>query len=338
MVCINNMKKQMEDLFKKYIHSVLNPDEFSKLSDFLSDKTHDAAVNHEVKTLWEKQLSSGGALPETNKVLIGKIMQAIQMEEMKVAQKKIRIIHWGLRIAAVLIIGLLISTVFLFQKSRQTEIPGYVQTISIPMGAKTSFTLPDGSKVWLNSGSTLSFPSRFEENRPVTLAGEAFFEVVKNGLPFKVSTPYGHVEVMGTSFNVNATEGSDFETTLVSGSVKVTGKDEREVTLVPGQQARLSGNRMQVQQVETELFTSWIEGKLIFRKEYLPAVVKRLERWYNVKIELSDDTRLQKIWYTGTLEMESFPEVLDLLKVTASIDYTYNENTRIIKITYKLPK
>jgi transmembrane sensor len=325
----------MEDLFKKYIHSVLNPDEFSKLSDFLSDKTHDATLNHVVKTMWEKQLSGDKGLPEANKVLIGKIMQSIQMDEIKIAQKKLKFVNLGLRIAAILIMGLLITTAFLFQKSRQPEIPNYVQTISIPMGAKTNFSLPDGSTVWLNSGSTLSFPSRFEKNRPVKLMGEAYFEVVKNGLPFKVSTPYGQVEVTGTSFNVNASEGSGFETTLVSGSVKVTGMDDREVTLLPGQQAKLSGDRIQVQYVETDLFTSWKEGRLIFRKEYLPAVAERLGQWYNVKIELDDDPRLQKIWYTGTLEMESFPEVLDLLKVTASIDYTYNEKTRIIKITYK---
>jgi ferric-dicitrate binding protein FerR (iron transport regulator) len=92
---------------------------------------------------------------------------------------------------------------------------------------------------------------------------------------------------------------------------------------------------MVVSEVQTDLFTSWKEGKLIFRDEELPLVAKRLERWYNVKIELEEDSRLASLRYNGTLEMESFSEVLQLLKVTAPIDYSYNEKTRTIKITYK---
>jgi ferric-dicitrate binding protein FerR (iron transport regulator) len=116
----------------------------------------------------------------------------------------------------------------------------------------------------------------------------------------------------------------------------VRGKNNSdEVALQPGQQANISENKIIVGNVETELFTSWKEGKLIFRDEQLPLVAKRLERWYNVKIELAGDKRLTEIRYNGTLEMESFSEVLQLLKVTAPIDYTYNEKTRTINITYK---
>jgi ferric-dicitrate binding protein FerR (iron transport regulator) len=83
------------------------------------------------------------------------------------------------------------------------------------------------------------------------------------------------------------------------------------------------------------MFSSWKDGKLIFRNEYLPSVTKRLERWYNVKIELANDKRLSEISYTGVLEMESFSEVLQLLKVTAPIDFVYDEKTRIIRIEYR---
>jgi len=144
------------------------------------------------------------------------------------------------------------------------------------------------------------------------------------------------VEVQGTSFDVKAFANEGFQATLVEGSVKVKGKNNNnEVTLQPGQQANISGNVINVGDVETELFTSWKDGKLIFRDEQLPSVAKRLERWYNVKIELSGDKRLTEIRYNGTLEMESFSEVLQLLKVTAPIDYFYNEKNRTIKITYK---
>jgi len=242
-------------------------------------------------------------------------------------------------IAAAFIAGALLTAVIVTQYFPQSGTVAQIQNIVTPYGAKTNIQLPDSSIVWLNSGSALSFPSRFGKNRPVTLTGEAFFEVVKSEKPFVVSTSRGDVEVQGTSFNVKAFANENFQATLVSGSVKVKADNTGdEVTLRPGQQAVIRGNKINVEPVETDLFTSWKEGKLIFRDEHLPSVAKRLERWYNVKIELTNDKRLSEISYTGTLEMESFSEVLQLLKVTAPIDYTYNEKTRTIKIMYKQNK
>jgi ferric-dicitrate binding protein FerR (iron transport regulator) len=168
------------------------------------------------------------------------------------------------------------------------------------------------------------------------LNGEAFFEVQKTGNPFIVTTNFGEIEVRGTFFNVNAFSGENFQTTLVQGAVTVkTNNGTKAIKLNPGQQAELEGKDLIVKNVETDLFDSWKYGKLIFRNEYLPVVAKRLERWYNVKIELANDKRLSEISYTGTLEMETFSEVLQLLRITAPINYSYDEKTRIIKITYR---
>lgn len=239
-------------------------------------------------------------------------------------------------VAAAFLLGALITAIMVKTFAPETIQAVQMQKIVTPHGAKTNFQLPDGSIVWLNSGSELSFPSAFGETRPVTLTGEAFFEVGKSAEPFIVSTNYGEVEVQGTSFDVKAFPGEGLQTTLVEGAVKVKGTDTgKEVALHPGEQANFSGGAMVVVEVQTDLFTSWKDGKLIFRDEQLPLVAKRLERWYNVKIELAEDARLSEIRYNGTLEMESFSEVLQLLKVTAPIDYSYNEKTRTIKITYK---
>ncbi|MFV0592535.1 MAG: FecR family protein [Draconibacterium sp.] len=240
-------------------------------------------------------------------------------------------------VAAAFIFGVLLTVIIERNFNLLNTQKAEIQNVTVPFGAKTNITLPDGSLVWLNSGSTLSFSSEFEDKRPVVLVGEAFFEVEKSDKPFIVSTNFGDVEVKGTSFNVKAyTEENTLQATLVSGSVLVREKDsKKEVTLEPGQQANLIDEEITLSNVETELFISWKDGKLIFRKEYLPAAIKRLERWYNVKIELADDKRLNEIWISGTLEMESFSEVLELLKVTSPIDYLYNEKTRTIKIFYK---
>ena len=211
-----------------------------------------------------------------------------------------------------------------------------VHNVMVPYGAKTNFELPDGSEVWLNAGSTLSYSPKFKDNRPVKLKGEAFFEVKKSEKPFVVTTDYGNVEVKGTSFNVKAYEQEYLQTTLVSGSVLISDKEGlKEAVLDPGQQACVVNQEISISEVDTEVYTSWKEGKLIFRKEFLPMAVKRIERWYNVKIELDNDKRLNDIWINGTLEMESFYELLELVKVTSPIDYSYNEKTRTIKIKYK---
>lgn len=242
-------------------------------------------------------------------------------------------------VAAAFIMGILVTTALKDYSSLFGNRSAEIQNISVPFGAKTNIELPDGSLVWLNAGSILSYPSKFAKNREVKLIGEAFFKVEKSQKAFIVETNYGEVEVKGTSFNVKAFADESLQTTLVTGSVLVREKERgKEVTLKPGEQANVNGDNIIVETVETEVFTSWKEGKLIFNNEYLPTVIKRLERWYNVKIVIDDDERLKKIKYNGTLEMETFSEVLELLKVTSPIDYSYNEKTRTIRIFYKNSK
>lgn len=240
----------------------------------------------------------------------------------------------ALAIAAAFILGIIISSVVISMWAAGENAIAQ-QTITTPNGARTQFQLPDGSTVWLNSGSKLSYPSKFAKNRHITLEGEAFFDVQK-GRPFIVSTSYGDVQVKGTSFNVKAFDNEPFETTLVTGLVQIKeNKTGEEILLQPGFQAKDNGNKLIITEIEPSLFTSWKDGKLIFRNDYLPAVAKKLERWYNVNIKLDDDPRLAEINFSGTIEMESFTEVMELLKTTASINYTFNNITRTISITKK---
>jgi ferric-dicitrate binding protein FerR (iron transport regulator) len=327
----------MKHLLKKYFHSVLNPEEFSRISDFLEDTKNDKVISGFIQPFWEANVLEDPNHEEPNPELKEKILQSVQQEENKSLKRKVKLLDFRLRIAAILVIGLIVSQIFTFRKASSDDpYKSELQTISTPYGAKANFKLPDGSLVWLNSGSTLSFQSGARTNRLVKLNGEAFFEVQKTGNPFIVTTNFGEIEVRGTFFNVNAFSGENFQTTLVQGAVTVkTNNGTKAIKLNPGQQAELEGKDLIVKNVETDLFDSWKYGKLIFRNEYLPVVAKRLERWYNVKIELANDKRLSEISYTGTLEMETFSEVLQLLRITAPINYSYDEKTRIIKITYR---
>jgi transmembrane sensor len=326
----------MKKLFSKYLQSVCSPEEFQEITQWMSKIDNEQVLFSLMKPEWDQQLNQESGHP-VNPSLLAKIRLAIEEKEKAAIQRRLRIVTWGLRVAAVLVTALIITNLFLvFQDSHPEELV-QMQTITIPHGARSNLSLADGSKVWLNSGSVLSFSSDFSGNRNLELEGEAYFEVVESDIPFTVTTPLGNVQVTGTAFNVKALkEGNQFETTVEEGSVNVFSSLVPKIAcLKPGQQARLTNGQWELSKVETELYTSWKEGKIIFRREYLPEVAKRLERWYNVKIELDTDPRLQKIYYTGTLEMESFSEVLELLKVTASINYNYNDKTRVIRITHR---
>ncbi len=237
--------------------------------------------------------------------------------------------------AAAFFIGFIAAALLLWEMSQLDIPPATNQKITAPFGARTSFFLPDSSEVWLNSGSEILFSANFTEKRVVHVSGEAFFNIRKGNNPFLVSTVYGEVEAKGTSFNVKAYPGDLFETTLIEGSVHIEADKGHEVDLIPGSHAIYTHNGFSVTPVDTKIYTSWTEGRLIFRKEYLPQMAKRLERWYNIKIELDNDKRLKDIHYTCSIEMESFSEVLNLLKVTASVDYTWDDKARIIKLFYK---
>ncbi len=256
-----------------------------------------------------------------------------------VQTKIIRKNSWRLTIplvAASLVLGLIIGYLSNYFRDEMPFEYSNMQTVVTPYGAKSNFTLPDGTMVWLNSGSKLSFPNKFDSRRTVELDGEAYLQVEKSQIPFDIITSYGTVEVHGTTLNVKAFADDEFETTLVEGSVSVSGPDHsKTVHLVPNQQAFLTcKHNLAVREVDPNLFTSWTEGKLIFVREPFGKVIKQFERWYNLKIELRDE-KLKDLWYTGTLEMESFSEVLELISKTTPINYSFDKTSRILQISSK---
>ncbi|MCK3685600.1 FecR domain-containing protein [Maribellus sp. YY47] len=322
----------MTSLLKKYYYSILKPDEFSKATEFLSERKNDRLVSQAMKALWDEEMQKPEVELRSNPNLLSKIQEIIVREKHQASLRKLKAYTWGLRVAAVLVAALLLSNIFFFHQSDK-GLAEQLQTIYTPYGAKTNYTLPDGSVVWLNAGSSFSYPVQFGKIRTVNLVGEAFFEVVKSSKPFIVNTEYGEVKVKGTSFNVKAyTDDDNFETTLVEGVVAFSVKNStREVTLKPGEQIEKTGLGFEIKPVETKYFTSWKDGKLLFNREPFPDFIKRLERWYNVKIDFADP-KLNELWYTGTIEMESISEVMELISKAAPVSYSFDNKTRIFTI------
>jgi len=324
----------MENQFRKYINGTCNPKEFADVLEAVRGQEDNDQISSEILELWDATLK-GSVENKENNQLLDKIHHRIGLEESKSLTRKFTVYKNLLKVAAVLIVGLLVSTAIFYNKPQKQLYTTLIETVTAPYGARTSFKLPDGSEIWLNSGSTISFPKQFGDIRSIELTGQAFFKVVKDGKRFMVTTGYGNVEVMGTSFDVMAYLDENFETTLVEGSVKVRNLKNQVAILKPGQQSVItSSNELSVNEVNTNLSTSWKEGKLIFVKEPFQNVAKALERWYNVKIELQGE-KLKKLGFTGTIEMESFGEVLELINLTTPITYQFDKNTRVLIINQR---
>ncbi len=263
--------------------------------------------------------------------------------ETKILQKqktKKDFVYYWQKAAAILLLPVLIASAYLYQTSKDktnfTIVNTSTETVTTPYGARTSLTLPDGSVVWLNAGSEISYPHKFTNIREVNLKGEMYLEVTKNNTPFIVKTQYGNVKVLGTKFDVCAYNKEEFTTTLLEGSVVITGKkpDNELVKLEPGYQAILRNGKYEKNKVEVDQIIAWKDGRMEFRREPFELVAKKLERWFNVTIELKGE-KIKELWYTGTIEMESFSEVLELIKNTTPIEYSFNSKTRILTIERK---
>ncbi len=198
--------------------------------------------------------------------------------------------------------------------------------IYVPKGEKSVITLYDGTKVWLNSGTHLRYPVVFSSSsRNVYLEGEAYFHVKKSaGKPFYVHAGELDVKVLGTCFNVYAYENESFiSTTLEEGLVEISAEKQKESQqIMPGQQFlyEKSSGKSELKNVDTDLFTSWRESLLRFENAKLSDILKKMERWYDVKMNIQNGIDLNDC-YTITIKTESLKEMLDVLSITADIDY-----------------
>ena len=322
----------MKGLFKKYLYSKITQAEFEQLSSYVINEENSRSLYWIIDVELESSLQKSEGPIASQSAVYQKIIQQVLQDQVKNSKRRLRLFSFGFRVAALLVCGLIFSSIWFYLQSN--KVTGYVQrqTISIPYGAKTQISMPDGSTVWLNSGTTMSYSGDFSKNRQVELKGEAFFEVQKGEIPFEVKTGFGTIQVLGTAFDVLAYPESGFATTLVQGSVQINSDiSKQRLTIKPGQQVKLVGDSLFTSKVETELFTSWKDGKLIFRREPFPNLMKRLERWFNVKIEYQPE-HFKDLWYSGAIENETITEVMEMIGTAAPVQFTFNSKTRIIQV------
>ncbi|HCE55985.1 MAG TPA: iron dicitrate transport regulator FecR [Lutibacter sp.] len=213
--------------------------------------------------------------------------------------------------------------------------------LTIPNGKKFQIVLSDGTKVHLNAGSSFKYPEKFlnSRNRQVyLLEGEAYFEVMKDAEhPFIVNTDNVNVRVLGTEFNISSyPEDTSINTVLIEGAVSIFSNDKiydkaTSLELKPGFKAswNKTNNNVAVKEVDTDIYTSWKNGKLIFKNIQFNNIIKKLERHYNVTI-INNNSKLGKKNYDATFDVETIEEVLSSFNKNYEFEYTIKNNKIII--------
>ncbi len=318
---------EIEELLPGYFEGTLPEEARMKVDEWRMDSPDNESLFQESMKAWE-------AMP-----LLHEMEQFNSFEALKKLNTRISIretSRWWIpiqKIAAILVVPLLIYSGYV--SMRNTSLKKYqeehivMQTISSRQGMVTQFSLADGTQVWLNSCSSLQFPTSFAGNfREVRLTGEAFFKVTKNEeQPFQVHAKDLNIEVLGTSFNVVSYDGEQLaEVVLVDGKVKLSSDKNQSKkifgTMHPGQRAVYDEDirKVEVEEVAVDKFISWREGNLIFRDDKMENVVRRLSRWFNVEIVINDP-EIKNYAYKATFRNENLSQVLNLLRISAPIDY-----------------
>lgn len=206
-----------------------------------------------------------------------------------------------------------------------------INKLVVPYGKQLRLVLPDGTKVWLNSGTTLEFPSDFESKIvKVKLTGEMYVEVIPDSERlFVVNTPDFDVRVYGTKFNVTSYKESLPSVVLVEGSVGVKSGKNSEIVMLPSQQATLLKEGVfDTKNVDTNLFTSWKEGYLTFNDTPIIDALKQIERYYNLSFDFDTNISFSGITCTGKIILsDNLDNVLTALSLISSTSFKRDNNS-----------
>jgi ferric-dicitrate binding protein FerR (iron transport regulator) len=251
-------------------------------------------------------------------------------------KRKLKPVYELLKIAAVFLI-VLSGHHFLFpEKQQPKELPAVMQTIYVPEGQRAELTLADGTTVWLNAKTRLSFPTYFSGvERRVELNGEAYFDVTRDeSMKFIVQTEHYQVNVLGTEFNVKAyQQDHQFETALVKGSVEIfSGQTGEKLRLTPEHRAYIENGQLVQAALPNHDHFLWKEGIIAFEKESVKDIFDKLQLYYDIRIEVKNK-EIQTALYTGKFRTkDGIEHVLKVLQLRHKFKYTKNNDTNVIEI------
>lgn len=359
------MEEHTTSLLVGWLKNELTDVETRELFQWVYKSRENEKLFYQLKDIWEtaryREISEQANTAAAWEKLAYQAVKEKTAESLNKKQNTRRIIQ-ALQIAA--IVAITFGVGFFVQKL-MPEKRSY-SYISVPYGAKSKVELADGSQIWVNSGSTLKYPNNIDTKEvDIFLEGEAFFDIAKKtDRKLNVKTSTINIQVLGTAFNVKSYNDENMvETTLVKGSISITGKVGEKVIkepilLKPKEQASLNktsgsievGDEMPkeiaptkpnannndavvkreprmkiVENVDIHEFIAWKDNQLVFKNETLENLAAKLERWYNVDIVVKDNN-LKKSRYTGVFEKETLEQAIEALSISLPFNYSITKN------------
>ena len=311
-------EQYIEELIRKYAEGTASPVEIQKLMEWYS-------LSNPGEVQWPTEDTS-------EKEVVSKRM-LLRLQD-RITSNPSRVIHfpWQ-KIAAMLFVFFGVATILIFSlKSPRTSLI----TVTNPSGKIQLITLPDSSRVWLNASTIIHYPGSFGQSRQVKLQGEAYFEVTHDAEhPFIVEAGGLKTMVLGTAFNIKAFEaGSSIKVSVISGRVKVTD-DSRELgILFPSDELKFDRRTKTrtIAPIDTSNVLAWKNGKLKFNGESLAEIAVVLENWYDIKIQIQNDSVASCRYYMSVENTTPLEGLLTLLSNVSEIRYDVNKEKSIVKI------
>ncbi len=347
---MKNLSFDKEDLIIRFLAGETTPLESKHLSEWLAESAENLSYFNSIRTIW---LASSQISPLT----LEANSQNEKNRELKSKGVQRNVLNLTLKVAAILLLAVISGVVLYNQLSESNKLSPATVAFEATLGSRAVATLPDGTKVWLNSGSKLVYDESYNaESREVKLTGEAYFNVVTNpSKPFVVKTGKINIKALGTKFNVKAyPEDASIVTTLEKGKVVIEGKDSHDrefmVEMKPKETVTyykkedntgtikkknsvddkieeklpeandISAPVTKTEQVKTELFTSWKDSRWVIEKQKLGDLARDLERRYNIKIQFATDS-IKKFHFSGSIENETIEQVMVIMRHTIPLKY-----------------
>ncbi|OFY41674.1 MAG: hypothetical protein A2X18_10100 [Bacteroidetes bacterium GWF2_40_14] len=316
------------ELILKYISGLASDDEKNQVLDWIDQNDENKKLYSQLKNYWVLEgIKSLDASKETSE------SKASFRNNKRKYYTSLSEIY---RIAAVLILALsLFGAYMLFGNKEKEEDKQVMATFEyiVNTGVKGIVNLPDGSKIWLNSSSSIKCPEKFSsDKREIEIEGEGYFEVVSDkNWPMYVKTSKGYtVKVTGTSFNLSSySNDNKLIVTLISGKISLLHQDKKEIIMHPAEELVIPDEQKPtlVKNANIEYNTAWKEGYLLFDDSPMDEVIKKMERWYGVKFTINNSSILN-YRFTANFKSESITQVLEILRLSSNIKYNIDD-TRI---------
>ena len=333
---------RIAELILRYLETKASLEEITELKEWISLSEENRIFFQKMRNIWEMTDPSTSQMNINiqSALLKTKVKAGIEPGKTNVSTPK-QIVLYFQRIAPILFFPILITLFTLMMNKKEESLTYY--KASTPYGSISEIILPDSSKVWLDAGSTLEYPSQFINNtRRVCMSGEAYFEVhADKNNPFIIQADELEITATGTAFNVASfTHSMEQKITLISGKVSVSqGKETKH--LLPGQQLTYQRNtkRMEITSTDTFKYTAWKDGIIAFRDDSLETILDRLEQVYKVRFVMKD-LDIKQYTYRATFKGENLDEIINCMEEGAPIKFRkrYNDFKQGDTLTIEVSK